>query len=674
MRSIRLLLLAAGGLLLSLSAGVGTRTDAGVVSHPPMRPLPEGATRPLAAGPAYYVDGVRGDDSADGSQAKPWKTIRHGLQRLVPGDTLVMREGTYYESLQITQAGAADRPITLRAFPGERVVLDGGYREFAENPAQAWEPYPRGGAGEFRSVKAYPDLGSNPSPRRNVFVLGNFADSLVPLHGYNTILDLRADTTLADLDNNMTGAAGMYCGPGVWYDARTIGTDTYGTKRIHIRMAHTDLEYLGDGNYRGESDPRKVPLVIGGPRPVIRLEGARHVHIQDVALRGSSVTTLDVAGSEDIVLDGLTVYAGTPALRLSASHRVRIVNSAFRGVSAPWSSRYSEKYRGVSTYLLATDTRAEPGREIEIAFCEFTDCHDGLELQGLHSLRFHHNLVDNFNDDGIEPGPRKTERYIHVYQNRVSRCLLTFSLHGGRRPGEVPQSPPGSGVYIYRNVIDLRAPIHKNPPTAPGGEPVYGPIGVLCSDHGSPVWPVYYFYHNTVLYTQKPYRDFYGAGLGGHMYGTRRWVFNNIFTGTSVLPGLVFESPQADLVADGNLHWSLEAGAGVTGDFFQKLRASKLFEESRTRYAPGWAAQDIFADPGFVAAPPAWREPANLALRPGSPAKDAGVAVPQEWPDPLREHDPGRPDIGALPQGNDVWSIGVRGRYSLSGEQTGDGR
>lgn len=37
------------------------------VSHQPTRPLPQASNRPLAAGPAKFVDVNRGDDAADGS-------------------------------------------------------------------------------------------------------------------------------------------------------------------------------------------------------------------------------------------------------------------------------------------------------------------------------------------------------------------------------------------------------------------------------------------------------------------------------------------------------------------------------------------------------------------------------------------------------------------------------
>ena len=45
----------------------------------------------------------------------------------------------------------------------------------------------------------------------------------------------------------------LYCGPGVWYDRET--------GRIHARLSHTNSP-APVANYRGETDPRKLPLVL----------------------------------------------------------------------------------------------------------------------------------------------------------------------------------------------------------------------------------------------------------------------------------------------------------------------------------------------------------------------------------------------------------------------------
>src|SRR5262245_23015710 len=51
------------------------RSADNILSHPPLRPLPEIAKRPLAKGPSLFVDPARGKDDADGSDKAPWRTI-----------------------------------------------------------------------------------------------------------------------------------------------------------------------------------------------------------------------------------------------------------------------------------------------------------------------------------------------------------------------------------------------------------------------------------------------------------------------------------------------------------------------------------------------------------------------------------------------------------------------
>jgi len=44
-----------------------------------------------------------------------------------------------------------------------------------------------------------------------------------------------------------------------------------------------------------------------------------------------------------------------------------------------------------------------------------------------------------------------------------------------------------------------------------------------------------------------------------------------------------------------------------------------------------------------------------------------GIALPAEWPDPLRAADKDAPDIGALPLATAAWSVGIDGRIPLFG-------
>jgi len=611
-----------------------------MASHAPMRPLPVASDRPLAAGPAFYVDPVHGDDAGDGSAKKPRKTIEAAVKQLRPGDTLYLHGGTYFESVTIALAGTEKAPITIRAVPGELAIVDGGLREFEEAPKAAWEPVAGGAPGEFRSVHEFPAIRRDSDRGRGVWVLGNFADSMIPLHGYRFDVDLRTDNQVWNVPGNATPGQGIYLGPGVWFD--------WQTHRIHVRLAHTSLAAQPD-NYAGETDPRKLALVIGVDRSALRLAKASYVRVQDLVVRGSAIRTVEIADSDHIELDGVTVYGGSPAMWVGATHHLRMVRSALRGDAAPWSSRASMKYRGNSPYVFIAGSQGPQSHDWELAYDEFTDGHDGLVIDSLKTLRFHHNRVDNFNDDGIYltlPPRASVPEGVQIYENLMTRIYTTLAF-AEAEDGSASKNTIGSGVYVYRNVFDLRDGTYTWIPKDAAGAATIS-ASRLCGDHGSPTWEPLFFYHNTVVTAGNAWRDYYGAQLVMGTKDTRRRLFNNIFVQIEGSPGLVVPRANDDVIADGNLLWGLRMGPSFHGDFFAPRKAKPG--------PAGFGAGDLYADPRFVHLVDG--DPV-LDVRPrGGGGVDAGVAIPVEWPDSLRAVDRGKPDIGALPLGAPMLQVG----------------
>lgn len=638
-------------------------------SHPPTRPLPSASHRPMSGGPAVYVDPIRGNDANDGSRTKPWKSLNRAIPRLKPGDTLLLRGGRYYEHVLISVSGTAKKPVTIRSHPGEMAIVDGGIREFFEDPSASWEPAPGGAEGEFRSAKTYPGLRDESAT--GPLLAGRFADSMVPLHGYL----YRGD--LASTNGYWSSAAGkttaeleIYCGPGIWYNPET--------ERIHIRMAHTNWKFLAeDDRYRGETDPRKLPLIIAAhaEQSPLSLENASHVRLQDLVVVGAGKRgTVKISGCENIELDGVTVYGGSRAVAVDHTSQFRLVNSACRGIAAPWTYRGHLKYRSAEARLFSDGGwMSEGNSDFELAYSEFTDSVDGVFIGNVARVDFHHNLLDNVSDDGIfltattDYDGRTHGGNTRVYQNLLSRCLTTFAFgvgHGRQKTIEGGKQT-GAGVWIYRNVFDLRKPVPYHIPTSPDAtEPSHGRVA---ADHGSPTWEPMYIYHNTVVVPDSPWRGYYPMS-GAMSGGTTRRVFNNIFAYVVGMPGAFLEPPLTDFQADGNLHWGFAQGALTGGEFLAKFRSSGLFEQSRKSYPPGWTTNDRFADPKFAAFSGDWRRPFDLGLRAESPAINAGVVTPSPWPDPLRKTDKEKPDLGAIPAGVVTGRIGVRGRFSILGE------
>ncbi|QDU25496.1 hypothetical protein ETAA8_05650 [Anatilimnocola aggregata] len=662
-------------LLLAVSIAPGAEYR----SHPPQRPLPTPTKGELAVGPKLFVDATRGHDSNAGTEAAPWRSLRYAARKVQPGDTIYLRGGTYYEHVALVRSGTAEAPITIASYPGELAILDGGLREFAEDPAGSWRPLPDGAEGEYISAKSYFDADTRLPPHQFLpgawepmwgiederpLALGNFADSLVPLHGYRTLKDLRSPNEYWLGNKQEIATIGLYGGPGMWFNRQT--------GRVHIRLAHNQLAGLGKQAYRGETDPRRVPLIValGFGANVLRLTGIKHVTIQGLVLRGATGSPLiHVYGSENIELDHLTVYGGFPALLVNATKSLRVTNSAFRGLAAPWTSRAHMKYRGTASYQIVLQNNQPLNDDIELAWCEFTDDHDFAYLRCATNLRFHHNLVDNFNDDGLESGPKLRAHTLFISQNRIGACLIPFSQHEIDKDESPVDHTPETGVFVYRNVIDLRRGTYKSPPKEADATGSYlHEEGHLVGDHGGPTWPVLRFYHNTTLRKTPVFRDYFLFGLGAQgLRNTERDVLNNIFVQAEQVPGAGFAGIKepGNVRAGGNLLWGLKEGPELAREPFAKFRASPLFIASRKYYEPGLTTHDKVADPKFVAYSVDSPATADLHLQPDSPALNSGLKVPAAWPDPLRDADQAEPDIGAIPHGAPAWGVGVDGRISL---------
>jgi hypothetical protein len=527
-------------------------------SHPRMRPAPTRSTRAPAIGPVFHVDANQGSDSAAGSQDAPWKTFQHSLGQLSPGDTLYLHNGTYYETVACAVAGTKDKPITIRSAPGELAFIDGGLREFLETPETCWVPSDAS-PGEYRSSKPYKNLRE---------IHGCFADSMIGLQTYYYAPDLRGE---------------RYVGPGVWYD-RVTGY-------IHARLVHHK-------QFKGETDPRKLPLVLAASRSVpLTIDRAYHVKLQDLVIRGGGYDTALIRYGVDVEFDGVVIYAGTYGLKARNTGPFRFLHSAVYGNIPPWSVRGEAGLEEVpwtkSTKkdLTRLNTHAvlvaEPGFEEwdvnyypynsdwEIAYSDFTEGADGLYLGNVDGLKFHHNYVDGFLDDiaylsHFRP-IRKSHGPTHIYQNYFGSAMISFAFGG---PGV-----KGGEIYFYRNIVNGQ---------------------VFLGDHGGPPWDGMYIYHNTVL-----------SKSAGAVYGARGepwYVLNNIIRAG--------QRPQKEAPAK----------AVITGNLGGDISLNDRFQPEA-----------------------------------GSKAIDAGEPVPVEWPDPVRDQDKGRPDIGAVPAGAKAWQMGRTG-------------
>lgn len=645
-----------------------------IASHQPPRPLPVASERPLEEGSAWFVHPAEGNDGWEGTKDRPWRTIGHAVTLLKAGQTLVLRGGTYYEHVAAKLIGTLELPITIRAYPGELAILDGGLREFFDQPGNSWEPCLGGAAGEFQSTRVYPELkaeGDGPG------VFGNFGDSLVPLQAYRFHGDVQSDNPYWNVENKVGGESFVYCGPGVWFDPETA--------RIHCRLAHMKLPGLEGDNYRGETDPRKIPLVIaGGEEPPLKLTGCQNVRLQDLVLRGSRRPTLQIHDCRNIELDGLTAYGGHSAIQVRDTWGLRMQHCACRGIGAPWTFRGMLKYRSVEARIFDAshwDPTGRDNRDFEIRYCEFTDSVDGVFLGNVRGVHFHHNLVENATDDGVfltAGTAYDGETWgggMSFHHNRFVRILTTFAFgvgHGRQKTiplGEgVTGKQTGRGVYIFANVFDFRRPVWYQWPTGPDAPQEITSRGRFAGDHGGPAWEEMRIYHNTILAGDTPRYDY---GCDGLIHGVRpgidRQIYNNIVVLAKGTPGNTLPPVRCpNFRCDYNLFWSLTPDKPLPKNLFAEFQASPRFEASRTTDMRRWTEHDMTADPCLTALSGDWRQPVDLKPTERTPVSPIFLELGAGWDKTFDA--PGGRALGALSVGEQEWFVGIQGRLSASGE------
>jgi alpha-L-arabinofuranosidase len=80
---------------------------------------------PVASATEFHV-AINGNDTNDGSSAKPFKTISAAARVAQSGDIITVHKGTYRERVTPPRGGESDaKRIVYQAAPGEKVEIKG---------------------------------------------------------------------------------------------------------------------------------------------------------------------------------------------------------------------------------------------------------------------------------------------------------------------------------------------------------------------------------------------------------------------------------------------------------------------------------------------------------------------------------------------------------------------
>jgi hypothetical protein len=209
-------------------------------------PLPS-PTQVPTTGSFYYVS-PNGLDSNPGAIVAPWATFNRAWQTLKPGDTLIVMDGTYYQTLQPNvRNGEPGKPITIKAMHDGQVIIDG---QGVRNPVKIGDAWP-GPIGEWFVIEGIVAKNSNES----VWFLRGDHNVLRRVSGYNANTDTNDHVFLIWANDNVVE------------DCLAAGTGRnlmliYQGSRNTIRRCYTRWDDWRGGQFCGVTWPNGNNVVI----------------------------------------------------------------------------------------------------------------------------------------------------------------------------------------------------------------------------------------------------------------------------------------------------------------------------------------------------------------------------------------------------------------------------
>jgi hypothetical protein len=160
----------------------------------------------------YYV-ATGGSDDAAGSLDAPFRTIQRAADLAQPGDTVLVRGGTYRETVNPARSGTSSARITFKPYAGERVTISGADR------VSGWATH---SGSVFKAPQGW-DLGTGAN---QVFLDGRM---MIEARWPNTTLDVSRPkkATFDDVDASGSSVSARD-------DAITQGNDFWNGATIHF--------------------------------------------------------------------------------------------------------------------------------------------------------------------------------------------------------------------------------------------------------------------------------------------------------------------------------------------------------------------------------------------------------------------------------------------------------
>lgn len=585
-----------------------------------------------ASGNTYYIDPDNGTDAASGDLSHPWKTIRNGITQLQSGDTLYLRNGVYYESqIVINIQGTDSNRITIKNYPNEAPVIDGGYGEFRTIPNSHWELHDSV-KNIYRSVNTY-------SKATDVYGFFGNENGNYRLVSYKRYEDLSAD------NENVTDAGGIYIGSGIFWNCLD--------RKIYVRLQRSRQEVSMGYTVPSKADPHSTELYIFPGHEIITFgEKCAYINIEGVALRYQNNALEYSPGSHHIVIKNSTIKGGrTPIIIRDGAHHLTFDSLKIEGHIPPWiafsdvkiNTKAGHSFQGPAINIQGS------ANNVEVMNCAIENTWDGIDVpHQSFNLHIHDNVFSGVRDDVIQLGSGCYE--VEINDNKMIFVSKGISRHGSGSPLK-----PGT-KYIHHNVIDCSKSMlgGRNDPEnllkgkyrGPNNDGMvwarpFGSHEGKGYGDGDP-WKIY---NNTIIFGKE--LNEHGAG---HEYTLQYFyracpqeVYNNIFIQT--MDHWLARGSRLDdgsQIYDGNIYFRTitngrncffrdwgRKGKGNSKDFknLAEFKSSQYFHITQRYYSPGWENSGTEANPLLDD---------KYRPDPNGPAAKGAIPLPKSWPSRAR--------------------------------------
>ena len=599
-------------------------------------PRPVRVTRPASHGvfehleerrllSTWYVSPSGSDDAGGSSLGAPFRTIQRAADAANPGDTVLVRGGTYRETVTPRRSGTASAPITFKPYNGERVTVSGA------DPVTGWA---RHGGSVYKAPQSW-DLGFG---NNQVFVDGRM---MIEARWPNTTLDVSRPrkATMDDVDaggssgtledSALTHGDGYWDGavihfaPGQGWVTQTGRVTDSSPGRLSFSFDHmgrkagpetgdpyfltgkfkaldSPAEWFRDGSgtlylWTEDSDDPSGHTVEAKRRELaFDLSNRQHVTVEGFEIFAASIHSN--GGSSHLVLSGLTAsYLSHWTLQDTGWGQPHDSGIYLDGEDSVIKDSVISFSAGHGIVLAGENNRAENNLVRDVAY-------NGGDSAGIRTVGSGHvitrNTVYNTGRSGIKAS-NSTD--LTITRNVIHDVMLQTTDGGGIYTFGMD----GRGTEIaYNRIYNARA----------GG---YGGVGVFLDNNSSN----YVLHHNLVWNVNHALKLNYTSR--GHR------IYNNTLSGVDSSVGTSSGSRMPGTVFKNNI---FTADADIAGDATQSRNIysgtdARFEDESRN----------------------------DFDLSSNSPAVDAGSAI-----SPYTNGYAGSaPDIGALERGRSAVSAGA---------------